>query len=74
MFFRILIALLIGILIGLVAWDLTTRSSTPETRVDSPNFRWVECPSCERLFYVEKSQRRGWCPYDGVQFDFSDGD
>jgi len=74
MVYRILIALLIGVLIGLVAWDLATRSGVPETRIDSPNFSWIECPSCERLFYVEKSQKQGWCPYDGMQFDFSAGD
>ncbi len=71
MLHRILVIALLGMLIGLVAWDLSTRGSVPETRVDSPNFRWVKCPSCERMFYVEKAQRRGWCPYDGLQFDFS---
>ena len=74
MLFKTLSALLVSVLIGLVALDLTTRSGVPETRIDSPNFAWVACPSCERLFYVERSQKQGWCPYDGVQFDFSTGD
>jgi hypothetical protein len=68
---KISLTVLLGALIGLVAWDLSTRASVPNTRVDSSNFRWVSCPSCERMFYVEKGQRRGWCPYDGLEFDFS---
>ena len=73
MLYKILIAVLTVLLIGLVAWDLSSRSDAPETRINSTNFTWVECPSCERLFYVEKDQRQGWCPYDGMQFDFSSG-
>ena len=68
---KTLVVILVAILIGLVAWDLSTRASVPETRVDSGHFRWVKCPSCERMFYVEKTQRRGYCPYDGMEFDFS---
>ena len=74
MLYRLLIVVLIVILIGLVAWDLSMRSAALERRSDSANFRWVSCPSCERMFYVEKSQKRGWCPYDGVQFDFAAGE
>ncbi|GAB4353321.1 MAG: hypothetical protein Kow0099_37540 [Candidatus Abyssubacteria bacterium] len=70
MLYRTLVIVLLGALIGLVAWDISTRRSVPQTRVDSTNFRWVKCRSCERMFYVEKTQRRGWCPYDGLQFDF----
>ena len=71
MLHKILVIALLAMLIGLVAWDLTTRESMPETRVDSRNYMWVKCPSCEHMFYVEKGQRRGWCPYDGLQFEFS---
>ena len=71
---KMLVVILLGILIGLVAWDLSTRASVPETRVDSSNFKWIKCPSCERMFYVERTQRRGWCPYDGIQFDFESGE
>jgi len=70
MMYKLLVVVLLGALIGLVAWDISTRSSTPKTRVDSTNFAWVTCPSCDRMFYVEKTQQQGWCPYDGVQFDF----
>jgi hypothetical protein len=73
MMHKLLVILLLGVLIGLVAWDLSTRGSMPETRVDSRNFMWVNCPSCERMFYMEKTQQEGWCPYDGVQFNFSSG-
>ena len=68
---KIAVLVLLSVLIGLVAWDISTRASVPETRVDSSNFKWVSCPSCQRMFYVEQNQRRGWCPYDGFQFDFS---
>jgi hypothetical protein len=61
---------MLGIVIGLVAWNLSTRASMPETRVDSAHFMWIQCPSCERMFYVEKTQKQGWCPYDGMQFNF----
>ncbi|RJP15673.1 MAG: hypothetical protein C4520_19820 [Candidatus Abyssobacteria bacterium SURF_5] len=71
MLHKALVLILLAVLIGLVAWDISTRASAPETRIDSSNFKWVSCPSCERMFYVEKNQRRGWCPYDGFQFDFS---
>ncbi len=71
MFYKASVLVLLAVLIGFVAWDISTRASVPDTRVDSSNFRWVTCPSCERMFYVENSQRRGWCPYDGFQFDFS---
>ena len=74
MWYKVVIVVLLGMVIGLVAWDLSTRASVPETRVDSSNFMWVRCPSCERMFYVEKIQKQGWCPYDGVQFDFSSGE
>lgn len=73
MMFKILVVVLIAALIGLVAWDLTARTAATETRVDSGNFMWIKCPSCDRMFYVEKSQQQGWCPYDGIQFDFSSG-
>lgn len=69
--YKVLVVTLISILIGLLAWSLTTRSAVPETRLDSQNFEWVKCPSCEQMFYVQKNQRQGWCPYDGFQFDFS---
>jgi hypothetical protein len=71
MLYKTLLVILLGILIGLVAWDLSTRASRPATRVDSAHFKWVTCPSCERMFYVETTQKQGWCPYDGTQFDFS---
>jgi hypothetical protein len=71
MLYKIGMILLLGALIGLVAWDISTRAAAPDTRVDSSNFKWVSCPSCERMFYVEKNQRQGWCPYDGFQFDFA---
>jgi len=71
---KLLVVILLGALIGLVAWDISTRASAPETRVDSGRFMWVTCPSCERMFYVEKSQQEGWCPYDGVQFNFLSGE
>lgn len=74
MMHKLLVVLLIGALIGLVAWDIATRTQAAETRVDSPHFMWVTCPSCDRLFYVDKNQREGWCPYDGIQFDFLTGD
>ncbi len=74
MMHKLLVVILLGALIGLVAWDISTRAAAPETRVDSQHFSWVACPSCERMFYVEKSQRQGWCPYDGVQFDFVSGE
>jgi len=74
MMHKLLVVLLLGALIGLVAWDVATRASVPETRVDSPNFMWVSCPSCDRMFYVEKTQREGWCPYDGVRFGFLSGE
>jgi hypothetical protein len=70
MLYRAVVIALLAVLIGLVAWDISTRKSAPQTRVDSTNFRWVTCSSCERMFYVEKTQRSGWCPYDGLQFDF----
>jgi hypothetical protein len=70
MLYKTVIVIVLGILIGLVAWDLSTRSAMPETRVDSSQFMWVKCPSCERMFYVENTQKKGWCPYDGMQFDF----
>ncbi len=73
MTYKILVVVLAGILIGLLMWSLVTRDAVTETRVDSGNFQWVKCPSCEQMFYVQKSQRRGWCPYDGFQFDFSAG-
>ena len=71
MLYKIAVVLLLGALIGLVTWDIATRASVPETRVDSSNFQWVTSPSCQHMFYIEKSQRHGWCPYDGFQFDFS---
>jgi hypothetical protein len=71
MLYKILVIILIGALIGLAAWDISTRKAMPETRVNSANFMWVQCPTCDRMFYVEKTQRSGWCPYDGFQFDFS---
>ncbi|RJP64381.1 MAG: hypothetical protein C4532_19330 [Candidatus Abyssobacteria bacterium SURF_17] len=71
MLYRIVVILLLSILIGLVAWDVSARKAAPEDRINSPNFTWVKCPSCERMFYVEKGHRQGWCPYDGLQFDFS---
>ena len=74
MWYKVLIVVLLGMVIGLVVWDLSTRASVPQTRVDSSNFMWTQCPSCERMFYVEKTQKQGWCPYDGVQFDFSSGE
>ena len=74
MLYKTLIIVLLGILIGLVAWDLSTRASAPETRADSSHFMWVKCPSCERMFYVENTQKQGWCPYDGMQFDFRSGE
>lgn len=74
MMHKLLVIVLLGTLIGLVVWDVSTRASMPEARTDSPNFRWVSCPSCNRMFYVEKTRREGWCPYDGVQFNFSSGE
>lgn len=74
MMHKLLVIVLLGTLIGLVVWDVSTRASMSETRTDSPNFRWVSCPSCNRMFYVERTQQEGWCPYDGVQFDFSSGE
>ena len=74
MMHKLLVVMLLGALIGLVVWDISARASTPKTRVDSQNFVWVGCPSCDRMFYVEKTQREGWCPYDGIQFDFTSGE
>jgi hypothetical protein len=74
MMHKLLVAILLGVLIGLVAWDISTRAAEPETRVDSGRFVWLTCPSCDRMFYVEKNQREGWCPYDGVRFDFASGE
>jgi hypothetical protein len=73
MMHKLLIVVLLGALIGMVAWDISTHASTPKTRVDSQNFIGITCPSCDRLFYVEKNQQEGWCPYDGVRFDFISG-
>jgi len=71
MLYKAGLIVLLGVVIGLLSWDIATRASVPQTRVDSANFRWVTCPSCQRMFYIENSQRNGWCPYDGFQFDFS---
>jgi hypothetical protein len=73
MAYKAAVIILLGALIGLVAWDIATRASVPETRVDSQHFMWVRCPSCDRMFYVENSRRQGWCPYDGAQIDFTAG-
>jgi hypothetical protein len=74
MMHKLLVIVLLGALIGLVIWDISTPASVPETTKDSPNFKWVDCPSCARLFSVEKNHHEGWCPYDGIQFDFSSGE
>jgi acetyl-CoA carboxylase beta subunit len=71
MFYKIIAVIMLGILIGLVAWDIAARSSLHETRLDSTHFMWVKCPSCGRMFYVENNQKEGWCPYDGIQFNFA---
>jgi hypothetical protein len=71
MMHKLLIIVLLAALIGLVVWDISTHASTPQMINDGPNFRSAGCPSCDRMFYVEKTQREGWCPYDGIQIDFS---
>ncbi len=74
MMHKLLVVLLLGALIGLVAWDISARGAAPKTRVDSGQFMWITCPSCDHMFYVEKNQPEGWCPYDGVRFDFVSGE
>ena len=74
MMHKLLVSVLLGALIGLVVWDILAPASVPGARTESPNFKWVDCPSCARLFSVEKDHQEGWCPYDGSQVDFSSGE
>lgn len=56
------------LVIGFVLWQMIAGgffepAEKLAAQVDKENFTWLTCPSCGKLFMVEETTKRGYCPY-----------